>query len=211
MQQQTSQLRLARRALRGDHYAAERLDCSDVCTVGEAGRMLDLLARVSQSPGKYHDPGIMAVVRTLEYARTPVALRFILRVGLPLLDRLAGRLPPGSGAWGQILHAMAHWATKGSRRSLRFWLRRFLAPDPGRKPEMYELAVAALLDREASCTRHLFPQLLQALACPSKKLAVTQLADAVFECGHVQAHPLGGHPGEWADTLRAVDEGHPTG
>lgn len=85
---------------------------------------------------------------------------------------------------------MAYLAIRGSRRSLHCWCRHFLAADPGRESEIYELAVAPLSDEKATCTRCLFPELLRALVCPSKRLAVVQVANATFAHGHLPTHPL---------------------
>jgi hypothetical protein len=138
----------------------------------------------------------------LEYPRTAAAARVLLREALPLLDELAGRLPAHqSWAWAQAMHAMAYRATRGSRRSLRRWLRRFLAPDPGRGPEAYELAAAPLYDPLTPCLSHLFPRLLPALACPARRLAVVEIAKAAHEHGPLPAHPLREHLGVLAEML----------
>lgn len=191
MRDQTGLQRLCLRALKGDREVEDFIDTSEVRTVKEAQGLLDILAEVARAPDKPSDDGLMVVIRLLEYSRG-AAVKFILREGLLLLDRLAGQLPSQSWAWAQALHAMAYFATKGSRQGLTCWCRHFLAPDPGREAEIYELAAAPLLVDEATCTRHLFPELLRALACPAKRLAVVQVADAAFGYGHLPNHPLRG-------------------
>ena len=108
--------------LKGDRDAEEALCGVHISTVREADAMLNLLEQVVRAPHEHCDDGIMYFVRFLEYPGSSAAAEQLLRRGLPLFDSLAGRLPATSWAWGQILHAMAHWANRGSTESLRCWL-----------------------------------------------------------------------------------------
>jgi hypothetical protein len=95
--------------LSGDRDAEEALNCASVRTEREARVLLDLLDRVCRAPERYSDDGIRLFVQLLEYPRTPAAARVLLREALPLLDKLAGRLPAHqSRAWAQAMHAMAY-------------------------------------------------------------------------------------------------------
>lgn len=97
MRDQAFLRRLCTRALNGDREVDDFIDNSRLRTVQEAECLLDMLAEVAKAPGKHSDDGIMVFVRLLEYARG-AAVKIILRKGLPLLDKLAGRLPGESWA-----------------------------------------------------------------------------------------------------------------
>jgi hypothetical protein len=124
-----------------ERYDLCDLDAFAVLTAEDAGVVLDALAAapVPRLPGR--TLALYALLRALADAPGRPARGALAARGVPLLDRLAGRLDPAAPAWGLALHTLA---AIGTPDSLACWASHFTRPRAGR-PGAYDLACADLL------------------------------------------------------------------